>query len=190
MKEPVANMYFVAIVLPQRLNEKIRSYKNFMLERFACSVGLKSPAHITMIPPFWMEVEKENGFLNAVDFLSNSFYPFSIVTNNFSAFRPRTIFIDVKPNEQLNRIKLLTDHFFKQRPEYKTKIDNRPFHPHITIATRDLHKKSFYDAWAFFENGNFSEEWTAEDISVLRHNKRNWDVIHTSAFRGKPPTEV
>ena len=154
-----------------------------MSEKFGCTVGLKSPAHITIIPPFWMEEEKETELLNAVDIISREVTSFSVVTNDFSAFKPRTIFIDVELNEKLNEVKILSDAFFKQQPDYKIKIDNRPFHPHITIATRDLHKKSFYEAWTIFESKTFKEEWIAAGLSVLKHNKKNWDVVHTSQFK-------
>lgn len=177
-----AQMYFIALVLPQPLNERILLYKQFMLERFDCKVGLKSPAHITLIPPFWMEEDKEPLLLDSVNLLSSGLASFSITTNNFSAFKPRTIFIDVQPNKELNRVKNITDHFFKNQDYSSIKTDNRPFHPHITIATRDLHKKDFHEAWPQFENKSFEEAWTATGLSVLRHNKKNWDVVHTSQF--------
>jgi 2'-5' RNA ligase len=176
-------MYFIAIVLPQPLNEKILSYKNFMLEKFNCKVGLKSPAHITLVPPFWLEEEKEPQLLSEVESLSTGISSFPIATNNFSAFKPRTIFIDVKQSKELSQAKTITDNFFKKKEDSKIKIDHRPFHPHITIATRDLHKKAFHEAWPVFENKKFEEEWMATGISVLRHNKKNWDVIQTSQFK-------
>lgn len=175
-------MYFIAIVLPPDLDEEILSYKKLVLERFDCKVGLKSPAHITIVPPFWMEEENERQLLADVELLSHSIFPFCIATNNFSAFKPRTIFIDVQKNEPLNQVKKISDEFFKQRPGYKIKMENRPFHPHITIATRDLYKKTFNEAWQLFGDKKFKKEWAASGLSVLRHNKRNWDVIHTSAF--------
>jgi 2'-5' RNA ligase len=189
MKEPAVKMYFIAIVLPQQLNEKIIAYKHFMQERFGCRVGLKSPAHITLIPPFWMEDEKEAQLLQDMDLLSSSIPCFHVSTNHFSAFKPRTIFIDVKANEELGRVKQITDAFFRQRPVYKAKTGSRPFHPHITIATRDLHKKSFYEAWPSFQGKKFEEEWIATGLSVLRHNQRNWDVIHTSLFANERPAK-
>jgi 2'-5' RNA ligase len=175
-------MYFIAIVLPQHLNEKILKYKNMMLEKYNCKVGLKSPAHITLIPPFWMEEEKEKQLLTDIDLLSNQFHPFSISTNNFSAFKPRTIFITVAANDQLNQVKKIADDFFKSNSFYKIKIDERSFHPHITIATRDLFKKSFHEIWPWFAEKKFLEEWTTEGLSLLRHNQKNWDVIYTSQF--------
>ena len=91
-------MYFVAIVLPQHLNEKVLRYKQMMFDKYNCKVGLKSPAHITLVPPFWMEDKKEQQLISDIDSLSNHLHPFHISTNNFSAFKPRTIFIAVSPN--------------------------------------------------------------------------------------------
>jgi 2'-5' RNA ligase len=176
-------MYFLAIVLPQALNEKVLPYKEMMRERYGCMVGLKSPAHITLVPPFWMEPEKETLFISDADQLSATFHAFEAGTNDFSAFRPRTIFIALQPNAKLDGVKKKTDEFFREKEAYTFKLDTRPFHPHITIATRDLHKKDFHEAWPFFEKKSFKETWMIDGLSVLRHNKKNWDVIHTSQFK-------
>ena len=175
-------MYFIAIVLPQNINENVLKLKQMMLDKYNSKVGLKSPAHITLVPPFWMEDEKEQQLISDIDSLSNYLAPFSISTNNFSAFKPRTIFIAVSPNEKLNEVKNATDEIFRSNCFYNIKIETRPFHPHITIATRDLFKKSFFEIWPWFAEKKFLEEWTAEGISILRHNKKNWDVIYTSQF--------
>ena len=176
-------MYFIAIVLPQDLNEKVLKYKNLMFEKYNCKVGLKSPAHITLVPPFWMNEEKEEQLISDINSLSNHLNPFSISTNNFSAFKPKTIFISLVLNDQLNDVKKATDAFFKGNAFYNIKIETRPFHPHITVATRDLFKKSFFEIWPWFAEKKFLEEWTADGISILRHNKKNWDVIYTSQFK-------
>jgi 2'-5' RNA ligase len=176
-------MYFTAIVLPQDLNERIQAHKNFMFENYGCKVGLKSPAHITLLAPFWMEEMLEAELINSIDLISNQILPFSIATKNFSVFTPKTIFIDVASNINLQQLKEASDNYFKTQPQYKTKIDERPFHPHITIATRDLPKKGFYEAWKVFKQKEFKEAWLAEGLSVLRHNQKNWDVVYTSQFQ-------
>lgn len=175
-------MYFIAIVLPSHLDEKVLKHKQMMLEKYNCKVGLKSPAHITLVPPFWMEDEKEQQLISDIDSLTHHLHPFPVSTNNFSAFRPKTIFIAVSDNEKLVEVKKATDEVFKNNSFYNIKIDTRPFHPHITIATRDLFKKSFYEIWPWFEEKKFFEEWAVEGISILKHNKKNWDVIYTSRF--------
>ena len=173
-------MYFIALVLPAHLDQKVLHWKNFMHERYSCKVGLKSPAHVTLIPPFWMEEDRQGSLLADLDSLAGRMSPFIIKTKNFSAFKPRTIFIDVEKTKELDKLKQSVDNFFKNKSAYKIKADEKPFHPHITIATRDLFKKSFYECWPFFEKEKFLKEWQANGISVLRHNKKNWDVIHTS----------
>jgi 2'-5' RNA ligase len=175
-------MYFIAFVLPGSLNEKVLKYKQMMLDKYNCKVALKSPAHITLVPPFWMEENKLQQLISDISSLSKRFRSFNITTNNFSAFKPRTIFIAVAPNEQLDEVKKAVDVLFKDNSFYDLKIETRPFHPHITIATRDLFKKSFYEIWPWFAEEKFAEEWAAEGISILRHNKKNWDVIYTSQF--------
>jgi 2'-5' RNA ligase len=170
-------------VLPQPINEKVLKYKQMMLEKYNCKVGLKSPAHITLVPPFWMEAEKEQQLISDINSLNGSLPPFYLSTNNFSAFKPKTIFIALTPNEKLNEAKRTIDMLFKNNSFYNIKIDTKPFHPHITIATRDLFKKDFHEVWPWFAEKKFAEGWVAKGISILRHNKKNWDVIHTSQFQ-------
>jgi len=176
------NMYFLAVVLPPLLNEKVLQLKRMMNEQYGCKVALKSPAHITLIPPFWLHPSHEQDLLKDVDIVAQTVTPFIISTNHFSAFKPRTIFIAVQPKSYLNDLKKRTDDFFAAKENYKIKLDRRPFHPHITIATRDLSKKAFYDAWPLFENKQFAEEWIADNICVLKHNTKNWDILHTAPF--------
>ena len=98
----IMQMYFIAIVLPDELNKKVLRWKHFMHERFGCEVGLKSPAHITLVQPFWMQQEKEHQLIADMDAISSLASPFTIDTRNFSTFKPRTIYIDVAVNEELN----------------------------------------------------------------------------------------
>lgn len=177
-------MFYMAIVLPPELNELILRFKEYMLERYECKVGLKSPAHITIVPPFWLLPEREEGLRSDVELLAGRLHTFPLSTNNFAAFKPRTIYIDVVHSAALDDVKKQADQFFGERPQYGIKIENRPFRPHITIATRDLHKAAFAEAWEHFKNKEFKKDWMVEGLSLLRHNGRSWDVIQTSRFQG------
>ncbi len=116
--------------------------------------------------------------------------PFTIATNNFGAFEPRTIFIQPTLQEDtetssaqvLKKLKQAVDAFCNTHAHYGAKPDGRPFHPHITIATRDLHKAAFAEAWAYFEGKKYAALFEAKGLGVLRHNSIRWDVIHISVF--------
>ncbi len=184
MIQPAAmEMYFIAIVLPPALNEKVLKYKIMMKEKYGAAVALKSPAHITLLPPCWMDPAFEEPLRNDLDLLAAGTGPFEICTNDFSAFSHRTLFIATAASKPLELVKERTDVFFSTRRQYRLQPDTRPFHPHITIATRDLHKKDFLEAWSYIQSKTFRECWTADDISLLKHNKKNWDVVHTSQFK-------
>ena len=50
------NMYFIALVAPEEINTPILKWKTWFRDNFGCTVALKSPAHITLIPPFRMQI--------------------------------------------------------------------------------------------------------------------------------------
>ncbi|RYY89488.1 MAG: 2'-5' RNA ligase family protein [Chitinophagaceae bacterium] len=170
------HMYYAALVLPPELNERILPMKQWMREHYGCKVGLKSPAHITLLPPFWMNPGLENELRADMNNFCATQTAFNICTSGFSAFRPRTLFIDVVVDEPLKSLKRACDAWFRPLEQYGIKIENRPFHPHITIATRDLHKAAFAEAWMHFKDQEFDECWAATEVSILKHNGQRWDV--------------
>ena len=173
-------MYFVALVAPQEINIQVLKWKNFFKDQFGCNVALKSPAHITLLPPFWMNEELEADLINSITSFSADKKRFEITLKDFAAFKPRVIYVDVVKNEWLNELYGSLADFIYAENKYPVKKDDRPFHPHLTLATRDLYKKSFHEAWEIFSTKKYEASWWVKGISLLRHNKRNWDVIFTS----------
>jgi 2'-5' RNA ligase len=177
------SMYFIAHVLPPELDKDIHEFKLKMFELYGCRVGLKSPAHITFLPPFWMNEELEIALNNDLDAFAATVQPLLISANGFNCFKPKTIFVQPELSTELMKLKTSVDAFARSNPQYPAKPDERSFHPHITIATRDLRKMDFAHAWPLFRDKEFSAKWKADAVHVLRYNKKEWDVIHTSHFR-------
>ncbi|RYY67460.1 MAG: 2'-5' RNA ligase family protein [Chitinophagaceae bacterium] len=175
-------LYYVALVLPDALNRKIVLFKEWMRDRFGCRVGLKSPAHITILPPYWMEPALEAGLRSDLEAFAATQASFLVRTKGFSSFKTRTLFIDVHVDEPLRQLKAACDDWFTRLPQYRLKREARPFHPHITIATRDIPAGAFADAWAHFGHKPFEEEWSATELSLLKHNGRSWDVVFRASF--------
>lgn len=179
-----ANMYFIAHVLPSHLDEQILHMKKDLNQRFGCAVGLKSPAHITLVPPFWLAPDKEDRLIADVHQLANSLQPFSLSTVNFASFGKRTLFIAVNESNSLHQLKSLADDIFTGNEMYGLKKEHRPFHPHITLATRDIKPADFLAAWALYGHRQFEHGWKAEGVSLLRHNGKHWEVIETAGLNG------
>src|SRR5678815_1695710 len=91
----MARMYFIALVAPGGINRQVLKWKQFMQDHFGCSVALRSPAHITLIPPFWMDDALEKDLGATISGFSKQQTGFEIGLKDFSAFKPRVIYIDV-----------------------------------------------------------------------------------------------
>ncbi len=176
------NMYFIAIVAPGEINIRVLQWKLWMKARYMCEVALRAPAHITLVPPFWMKPELENSLIDSITAFSINQEGFYIQLNNFSHFKSQVLFVDLSPNERLPKLKNELQDFLLKSGRYPVKDDKRPFHPHVTIATRDLYKEAFYEAWEHFKNKKYAAEWIVQDISLLKHTQGKWEVVATSSF--------
>ncbi len=174
------NMYFIALVAPAAIDQQVLKWKNHFKEHYQCTVALKSPAHITLIPPFWMKEESEDELKSSIKEFSKTQRKLQVNLKNFAAFKPRVIYVDVIQTPELNNLHNGLNNFILNKNLFVVKKDDRPFHPHVTLATRDLYKKAFYEAWQEFSSKEYEATWIVNGISLLRHNKKNWDVIFTS----------
>ena len=177
------DMYFIALVAPEKINADVLKWKTWFRDHYGCGVALKSPAHITLIPPFRMQEALEPALKNRLEVFAGLYENFEVTFCNFSHFKPRVIYVDVCKNEKLDILHREINEAISSENKYPVKKENRAFHPHITLATRDLKKSAFYDAWNFFAEKKYNAKWMVDSLSLLRHNKKNWDVIFTSRFR-------
>jgi 2'-5' RNA ligase len=177
------NMYFIALLCPAEIDRQVLQWKLWMRDRYGCVVALRAPAHITLVPPFWMKPELEKDLQYALSQYSASQDRFSVQLKDFSNFKPRVIFVNVIHNQQLLNLQLQLLDYLLANGQFPLAKEDRPFHPHVTIATRDLHKKSFQEAWAHFKEKKYEAIWVAEGITLLRHNKKNWDAVSASQFK-------
>ena len=93
------------------------------------------------------------------------------------------IFAGVEENHQLGSLrKAVEDHFLKSFPD-EIKPDDRPFHPHVTIANRDIKPGDFIKAWDHFKRQHFDEQFEASAISLLKLNPGKWNVIAEQIFQ-------
>lgn len=176
-------MYFIALAAPPHINEQVLKWKNWMKEQFGCVVALRSPAHITLVPPFWMDPILENELNGDLSAFASARESVLIYLKDFAHFDTKVIYVDVVPNAQLPSLKNELQHFLLIAEKYPLKKDDHEFRPHLTIATRDLYKKAYYEAWKFFSTKKYEAEWLAREIAVLKHNSSSWEVFSVSPFR-------
>ena len=171
------SMYFVAIVCPPLVDAKVLQFKLWMKEQIGCFVALKSPAHITLIPPFWLEEARETELVQTLQSFKSDMDEQEIQLDGFSHFGKRVLFVHVKDNPALPEIKSQTEKHFMQSFGDTVKKDDRPFHPHVSIANRDMKPGDFEKSWKHFSNKLFKEKFRAKNISILKLSPDKWNVI-------------
>ena len=175
-------MYYIALLAPDAINEDILRWKHFMRDRFGCIVALKSPAHITLISPFWMKTDLQSILDISINEFASTRESVSISLKNFDCFKPRVIFVQVERSEQLNSLKNDFEKHLSISDRFPIRGETRSFHPHITIANRDLHKKDFIEAWEYFKNKTYPARFVANGITLLQHSGIKWEAVHTAFF--------
>ena len=172
-------LHFIAIVAPEDINRKVTEWKNYMRDHFKCKVALKSPAHITLIAPFDMPDNLQAEMQELLLPFAARQQGFPIQLKNFAAFKPRVIYVDALPGERLNELRTALETILLQSNRFPIKKEERPFHPHVTIANRDLRKKDFPLAWQHFQLINYEASFMANAIALLRHNGQVWEIAHS-----------
>lgn len=177
LNKPIYNMYYLALICPPEVDRQVEQYKHWMKDQFGCVVALKSPAHITLIPPFWLVETRETELINAVQSFTSDLSEMEIQLDNFTHFGKKVLTIGVKENPALVEIKNQVELHFIGAMEDVIRADNRSFHPHITIANRDMKPSDFVKAWEHFSNKTFQASFLTETISLLKLSSGGWNTI-------------
>lgn len=169
-------LYFIAVLAPQHINEYALLQKQYMLGQFQCKVALRSPAHITLIPPFNAPVSIEPVVNKELLAIASGLQPFEITVSDFDFFSPRVVFMNVQVSPELKSLKNnVEDRMLEIGLPIKT--ETRPFHPHITIANRDLKKEDFPAAKKYFQQLKFKDQFIFENIVLLRSYPDGWKIV-------------
>jgi 2'-5' RNA ligase len=111
---------------------------------------------------------------------------FHLQFHNFSCFAPRVIFINVTENEALRNFQHQLHRFCKVELDvFNAQYKDMAFHPHLTLAFRDLKKPMFEKAWKEFKDKEFKGSFAAKQFTLLKHNGKVWESFMEFALNGE-----
>jgi len=173
--KPSTALYFVALVPPTTIREEVTAFKAYAAKHFGSQHALHSPPHITLIPPFRWPKDQYLPLATALSHFKFQTADLSIDLLNFSSFPPRVIFVDVTQSTLLRDLQAQLEQHFSQHLNIQPK-GPFGFHPHMTVAFRDLTAAVFPEAWAHFSTQNYQRSFSVEHLSLLRHNGKKWEI--------------
>lgn len=168
--------YFIALMLPPPLMEEAEALKEELRQKHGLRGALRSPSHITLHRPFSWPEEKETVLVQKLK--EFDFGPeFETVLKDFGFFEPRVIFIHVLSNPALDDLHQRLKRFaVRELKLFNEAEDLRGFHPHVTIANRDLKKPKYYELQPQYASRKFDGAFACSGISLLKLGNK-WEVI-------------
>jgi len=178
------SLYFFAIIPPEKVQISVTEIKEDFKNRYNAKHALKSPPHVTLIPPFEFKYSEEKRLIDNLELFSSEESCFLQKLENYGTFPPKVIFIRIlKSDHLLNLYERFGKFMAKNLGLSNIYHDSRKFKPHMTVAFRDLTKENFYLAKAEYEKKQISFSYLAQSISLLRHNGKFWEIVHESYFK-------
>lgn len=174
------NLYFVALIPPKEIFDDIQTIKLYVSEKYRCRQALKSPPHITIEPPFRYSSIKEQLLCQKINELNIHLIqnPVLIDLNNYDVFLPKVVFIKVNEHYALTELYNTTHFFLKTELKITKELQPRPFHPHITIAFRDVKKQQIpLILQAVQKKFPMSTQFYINRLHLLKHDGKQWNII-------------
>jgi 2'-5' RNA ligase len=182
---PGISKYFIALVPPSPVFEQAWQWKEYFNIEFNSKAALNSPPHITLHMPFEWKTERENKLVDQLSIFTTTQNPFDLELKNFGSFPPRVIFINVVDNPGLIQLQATLSRFCKRELNlFNANRLDQSYHPHLTVAFRDLKKNVFPKAWEFVRDLNFNARFTCRELVLLKHDGRVWQQAKSFPLPG------
>lgn len=167
--------YFIAIIPPTPLRDQLHTLKETIGATYHTKGALKSPPHITLHMPFIWSSRKEDKLVEALgNFVANS-PPIHIRLTGYGCFPPRVVYVAVEHNPDLETYQKQLFRYCKLHLNlFNANYQDRPFHPHITLAFRDLKKDQFVLLWDEVKDKEFNTMFDLDTITLLKHDGQRW----------------
>ena len=177
-------LYFIAIVPPSPIYEDAFEQKVYFKTKYNSKASLNSPPHITLHMPFKWKENDEGDFETQLDAFTRGRSPIKVQLKGFSSFPPKVIFINVEISAELRTLQRdLERHFKRELNLFNAKYKDLAFHPHLTLAFRDLKKPNFQKAWEEFVGKNYEATFLADKVALLKHSGTVWEVFREFEMR-------
>jgi len=169
-------LYFIALLPTKEIQEEVTRFKAYAAEHFNSSHALKSPPHLTLFPPFRWESGREDELRASLRSFSREEASIYVGLNGFDEFPPRVIFVKVEESDDLRQMQAKLEEYLHTR--FGLENDSpHDFHPHMTVAFKDLKPSTFREAQTYFAQLEYVRMFRTEALSLLKHQQGKWIVI-------------
>lgn len=171
----MTNLYLLALMPPPELSGQIHEIRLECAEKFGVKKALRPPVHITLYRPFHMETAFEQPLIRLLHQAGSALQSFEQELENFGSFNTQVVYINALMNPGLVELhQSIVGVFRKHQIDPKGNKGNHAFHPHLTIAYRDVLPEVFPLIWKEYNDRKFKRSWYADHFTLLKHDQTQW----------------
>jgi 2'-5' RNA ligase len=175
----VIEKYFLAIVPTGEIQESATSLKLLLKEQMNIKYALKSPAHITLKMPFSYNEAKEDYLIEKLRTFLSGKENFKIQVKGTGTFGKRVIFWKIEADSKLYELQESVKSFCKRELNLVYELSDRNFHPHMTIAFKDVKERDFDQVKAIVTDRSINLPFQVFSVELLKRIDRSWEVTYS-----------
>ncbi|UOQ51477.1 2'-5' RNA ligase family protein [Hymenobacter cellulosivorans] len=169
-------MFLVALLPPEPVYSEVWALKQEVHQRTGSRNAVRLPPHITLVPPLRQPDSFEQEFRAGLAEFARTQRPFSVGLRDFRWFGNRTLFVHVAQPEAVQAFHAaLTAWCTEHLPQVPR--ENRPFTPHMTLATRDLPTSAVPELKADFAHRHYEATFEVHSFVLFRHDGQKWQNV-------------
>ena len=177
-------LFFIAVLPPLEIQEEVTAFKEYAERHFRSSHALRSPPHVTLFPPFRWPASRREDLFGILAGFAREEAPFLLTLKDFACFRPRVIYVDILPSKELTGLHRRLSERLGRDLGLAQKDRRDDFHPHMTVAFKDLRPPMFNKAWVHFSRIPYERNFRVTALALLRHVDRRWQVAQEFPLSG------
>jgi 2'-5' RNA ligase len=148
--------------------------QEYIATHFESQAALRSPPHMTLVAPFYADDIGVQRVAEALEQVKHG-HPLNFHLKGFDHFGRRVVFVHVRPDAELstlasNLVRSLID------AGLDVKEETREYHPHVTVAFKDLTPRMYTHVWDYVQSQDIDEGFEVDRVTLLRLREGRWTI--------------
>lgn len=178
------NLKLIAIIPPPEVYAEVRSLQEYIAHHWGPRHALRTPPHITIIPPIALNSAQTGWLFGMAYAMAGTLTPFQLELNGFDFFKPRVVYIRPIVSEPLQELhEIWQSALLSKMPHILDTYPQRPYHPHLTLAHKDVTRPQFDQMMLYFKNKPFHMHFTVDRFCILTHRDHGWEMEREYYFQ-------
>lgn len=179
------SLYLTAILPPSEAANRIHQLRIECSEKYQVYKALRPPVHITLYKPVWLPQSDETPLLAAMRSVAEEHAPFQQEVKDFAKFGKRVMYLEAIANPRILALQRQIAQVFREKSFDRDARETESYHPHFTLAFRDVTPEKFDEMWKEYRDRRFQMHFPVNDFSILKHDGTKWNVVETIPLIGK-----